>query len=302
MVAVATHLTRGDGAQVIGDGIQLEGLVDAPAPRVGITIGGLDTTTTSVVNVWRTADGERTAVKGGRRREVAAADYIIDWEVPLNRDVWYELELVDGVLAPLVTEAGIRLDSDRGYIADPAVPTTTVEVFTQGLPGGAASLADGALRTVTYGSDATAINIMDSARPVVLTSGRRAATDVELSILVEDPTQTQLVRQLFRQSVIILVRGLPEWSDDLPGTCYLMVPKATPTMLNRHRGGTLELWEGAGQIVAAPAMDVIVPPVSYGDVEQAWLSYQQIQDAFTGRTYLDAQKDPFNSGMESFNA
>lgn len=294
MTAVVTHLSQGETAQIIGDGISVEGLTEG-APAVGVTVGGLDPNSASVVNVWRRSDGVRRAVQGGRRRTVTGADYFVDYEVPLGRDVWYELEFLEGVLEPLVQSAGIRIDTDRGYLQDPAVPASAIEIFTAGLPAGYATLAEGALESVTYAAEATAIYVQQTAAPVVLTSGRRAASAVGVPLLIDDSSQSALLRQLVQSAVILLLRPLPEWSDDVPGTCYLVAREVTAQPLDRHKGGSLERWNIAGDVVAAPAAGVIVPTISYGDVQQAWTTYSQLQDVMQTKTYLDVQRDPFGA-------
>lgn len=298
MTAVVTNLSQGETAQVIGDGISVEGIVSG-APAVGITVGGLDPNSASVVNVWRRADGIRRAVKGGRRRTITGADYFVDYEVPLGRDVWYELEFLEGLLEPVVQSAGIRIDSDRGYVQDPAVPATAIEIFTRGLPNGYATLAEGALESVTYASESSVIHVQETSAPVVLTSGRRAASGIGIPLLVEDAAQSALLRQLVQSAVVLLLRPLPEWSSDVPGTCYLVAKDASVQPLNRHKGGTLERWNIAGDVVAAPAAGVVVPIISYGDVQPAWTTYGQLQDTMQAKTYLDVQRDPFGAGNEA---
>ena len=56
----------------------------SPCPRVGLTITDL-TVGESIVSVWRTADGERSSVRGARRKVMNDADYIVDYDVPLGR-------------------------------------------------------------------------------------------------------------------------------------------------------------------------------------------------------------------------
>jgi len=294
VTAVVTNLSQGETAQVIGEGISLQGLTDG-APAVGITVGGLDPNGPSVVNVWRRADSRRQAVKGARRRTITGADYFVDYEVPLGRDVWYELEFLEGALEPLVQSAGIRIDTDRGYISDPTVPASAVEIFSQGLPDGYATLAHGAVDVFTLGSESALHKLQESTLPVAITSGRGALAGVGLPLLVDNSTQSALLRQLVESAVILMLRPLPEWSDLLPGVCYVLAQSCTVQQLDRHTGGTLEQWQLGGDLVAAPAAGVVVPVISYGDVEPAWATYGHLQDAMQTMTYLDAQRDPFGA-------
>ena len=63
--------------------VSVEALLDAPCPRVGLTITGLGIGD-SVVSVWRTADGERNPVRGARRMVAVDSDYLIDYDAPLG--------------------------------------------------------------------------------------------------------------------------------------------------------------------------------------------------------------------------
>mgnify|MGYP006192676105 CR=1 FL=1 len=130
-------------------------------------------------------------------------------------------------------------------------------------------------------------------------TGRRAASGIGIPLLVEDTAQSALLRQLVQSAVVLLLRPLPEWSSDVPGTCYLVAKDASVQPLNRHKGGTLERWNIAGDVVAAPAAGVVVPIISYGDVQPAWTTYGQLQDTMQAKTYLDVQRDPFGAGNEA---
>ena len=294
MTAVITNLSQGETAQVIGDGISVQGITTG-APAVGITVGGLDPNGASVVNVWRRADNRRQAVKGARRRTITGADYFVDYEVPLGRDVWYELEFLEGALEPLVQSAGIRIDTDRGYLADPTVPASAVEIFSRGLPDGYVTLANGAVDVFELGSESTLHKLQETTLPVAITSGRSAVSGVNLPLLVDNTTQSALLRQLVESAVILQLRPLPEWSDLLPGTCYLLAQSCSVQQLDRHKGGQLEQWQLGGDLVGGRAAGVVVPLIRYGDGEPAWTTYCQLQDAMQTLTYLDVQRDPFGA-------
>ena len=109
--------------------VSVEALLSDPCPRVGVTITGLGVGA-SVVSVWRTADGERSSVRGARRLPMSDASYVVDFDAPLGRPVSYEVEVISGPSGPSrVTSSSVTVNATTGWLMDPLIPQTAVPVI-----------------------------------------------------------------------------------------------------------------------------------------------------------------------------
>ena len=98
--------------------IALLAKTDAPCDRVEITITDLQPASQRVT-LWKTADGERSAVRSYENVEIIGSDVTTDYEVPLGRSVSYDLEVLvgTGLNGPTAT-ASITLNATSGWIQD----------------------------------------------------------------------------------------------------------------------------------------------------------------------------------------
>lgn len=264
-------------------------MVNAPCPRVGLTITGLGVGD-SVVSVWRTADGERNPVRGARRAPMVDSAYVTDYDVPLGRDVSYEVEVISGPSGASRTTAGpVTVASVTGWLMDPLVPQSAVPVV--GGDGDEGPYLRGeALSQLEYAADVSLIDIMGSDRPMALFGQRMAARGVPLSMGATLENNTKLKR-LLMSTAQLLFRPLPEFGD-LPGTMFVSVPSAVEMPVD-VADGYLTWWDLKADTVAAPTLKVLTATFTYGDVALLFATYQQKQDAAAGKTYLDDLKNPF---------
>lgn len=264
---------------------------DAPGDRVEVTITDLHPSTHSVT-LWRTADGERNAVRNYRRVEVVGSDFFTDYEVPLKRLVNYELEVLSGVgLGGASTEASITVNATKGWIQDPLDPTSMIPLLADDNVG-EPTLMDSAIKQLEYTAEMSIINILGSNTPIALMSNRMKANNVPFHMSTNAAQYARNLRELLKQAPLLLIRPLPEWSAGLPGLCYVAPPTAKELPINEAWGGTLTEWHFDTGLVAAPTMKVIVPTWTYGDWQALWSTYQQAQTALAGKTYLAVKKSP----------
>jgi len=263
-----------------------------PTPRVEITLTDL-TPTTNTVTIWRTADGKRQAVRGFRKRDVVSADYVIDYEAPLARNITYEMEVTAGVNAQVPSPKPVTfVAATSGSIQDPLVPGGAVPIHGDSGPNGEPYLRDQALKQFEYAADMSIMQILGSPDPVAIIGQRMAAAGVDMSMSTNAAQAAADLRRLLQSSPLVLVRPLPGWAAALPGLCYLAVAKPTELPVTEAWGGSLIRWQLVGDLVAAPTMNVLVPLWTYGDVKALWGTYQQAQTALAGKTYLDVLKSP----------
>ncbi|MFE4229123.1 hypothetical protein ACFRJ8_14685 [Arthrobacter sp. NPDC056886] len=271
--------------------VSVEALVDAPCPRVGITITGLGVGD-SVVSVWRSADGLREPVRGARRVTLVDSTYLIDYDAPLGRPITYEVEVVSGPSgADRVTSSSVTVNSLTGWLMDPLVPQSAVPIIGTHDTDGTPYLRGEALAQLEYSADVSLINVMGSDKPMALFGQRMAARGVPLSMGTRSAEQNAKLKSLLMSSALLLFRPVPGFGVDLPGSMFVTVPSAVEVPVDVAWGGSLTWWDLKADTVAAPVLKVLTATFTYGDVALLFATYQQKQDAATG-TYLDDLKHP----------
>jgi len=271
--------------------VSVEALLDAPCPRVGVTITGLGIGD-SVVSVWRTEDGERNPVRGARRMLAVDSDYLIDYDAPLGRPITYEVEVISGPSgADRVTSSSVTVESDTGWLMDPLVPQSAVPIIGSHDNDGTPYLRGEALASLEYAADVSLINVMGSDKPMALFGQRMAARGVPLSMGTRSAEQNKKLKDLLQSSALLLFRPIPGFGIDLPGSMFVTVPSAVESPVDVAWGGNLTWWDLKADTVAAPTLKVLTATFTYGDVALLFATYQQKQDATPG-SYLDDLKHP----------
>jgi len=271
--------------------VTVEALVDAPCPRVGLTVTGLGVGD-SVVSVWRTADGEREPVRGARRTTLNDAAFLVDWDAPLGRPITYEVEVISGPGgAARVMSGSVTVDSATGWLMDPLIPQTAVPVV--GDATDETYLRSQALSELAYEADVSVFNIMGSNKPLALFGQRMAERGLDTSVSTRSAEQNARLEKLLQSTAQLLFRPLPGWGTrTLRGSLFLANAAAVQLPVDVSWGGNLTRWELKSDVVQAPTIKVLTATFSYGDVQLLMDTYQQKQDLMAGKSYLDDLKNP----------
>jgi hypothetical protein len=270
---------------------------------VAITITGLTTGTDDTVNIWRTADGDRTAVRGTRGMTINGSDTVTDYEVPLGRSVAYDLEVVSGPDAGAITPtASITVNSPTDalgkpvwWIQDPLVPGSAIPLAVARGDKSRPSLTAAAVKALEYSADVNIIPIWGSNKPVAIGGQRLIAQNVPLDMFTDTAQTTTNLRDLLEQTAVLLIRPPGNGREaGIPGLFYTAVPKVVEQPQTVAFGGTLTKWSLQGSGVAAPTAAILVPIWTYGDVQALFDTYQTAQTLYSsnGMAYLDVQKSP----------
>jgi len=272
--------------------VSVEALLSDPCPHVGVTITGLGIGA-SVVSVWRTADGERSPVRGARRLPMSDASYVVDFDAPLGRPVSYEVEVVSGPSGPSrVTSSSVTVDSVTGWLMDPLIPQTAVQVSRRMVPGGEIVFSASAMAKLDYVADSQVFKILGSDKPMALFGQRMAAAGVDFSLITNAAEQNTRLAALLKSTAQLLVRVPASWTTAIPGTCFTAIGSVSEAPVEAAAGGVLSAWSLTGDTVAAPTIKVLTATFTYGDVALLTSTYQQKQDRMAGKTYLDDLKNP----------
>jgi hypothetical protein len=265
---------------------------DAPCPRVEVTITDV-TPTDNVVNVWRTADGRRQAVRGARKLTVNGSNFLIDYEIPLGRTVAYDLEVTSGLnLGVGVTQQTATVTSTTWWIQDPLVPSSAIALDVTKNDSTKPYMASASLKNLDYRAQMSVIPILGSSAPVALMGQRMDAANVAFDLFTNMASVTTQLRNLLKQTPLLLVRSPGLRNDGMPGLAYFGSASAMECPVTVAFGGSLTEWQLKGDLVAAPSMNVLVPVWTYGTVAALWGTYQAAQTAHAGGTYLDDLKSP----------
>jgi len=270
--------------------VTAEGFVDAPCPRVGLTITGLGVGD-SVVSVWRTADGERNPVRGARRITVVDAGFVVDYDAPLGREVSYEVEVLSGPGGVASATATAVLESDTAWLMDPLIPQSAIPVRSTRDADGLPYLRGNALAELEYAADVSLINVMGSNAPMALFGQVMKPRGVPLSMSTRSAEQNKQLKNLLSSTAQLLYRQPPSFGIDVPGSMFIAVASKREQPVDVGWGGSLTWWEMTADTVAAPVLKVLTATFTYGDVALLFATYQQKQDAAAG-TYLDDLKQP----------
>lgn len=271
----------------------------SPCPNVAVTLTDL-TPTDNVVNIWRTADGTRTAVRGSKGLTVNGSTAITDYEAPQGRTLSYDLEIVSGVTLGAVTPTAtttITPQTDAAgkplwWIQDPLVPSSAIALAVTRGDSTRPYLTAAAVKSLEYASDITIIPVIGTHLPVAIGGQRLAAAGVDFSTFTNTAQTTTQLRNLLAQTAILLIRPPGNRNDGIPGAMYTAAPKASEHPVTVAFGGTLTRWDLQGSSVAAPTAAILVPVWTYGNVQAMWGTYQDPQTAYAGKTYLDVLKSP----------
>ena len=275
-------------------GLSVQGFIDAPVPRVGITVDGLSSSGPSRVTVWRsTAGGQRRRVRGWDRRLVYGSDYAIDYEAPLGRLVTYSLVVEAGGVVPATVSATVTLDVTTGFIQDPLLPLGAIPVVGVTGSDGDTVLRGSAVQDLSYAVGVELVPIMGAREPVALTGQRMAAAGISFDMATRAAEEATALRNLLAETACVLVRPLPDWGP-LPDLVYTVPPVVIEQPVTVSWGGNFTRWEITGSAVRPPSIQVLVGLWTYDDVAALWTTYDSAQSAASASAarYLDVQRDP----------
>jgi hypothetical protein len=215
---------------------------------------------------------------------VVGSDAVVDYESPLGRVLSYDLEVLTGVNAQAaVTTATVTVLSSTWWIQDPLVPSSAIPLNVSKQDSTAPYLTAAAVKSLDYGASVTLIPILGSTDPVALMGNRSIAGNVSFDMFTNLASVTTQLRNLLKQTPLLLVRSTGLRNDGVPALAYFASAKPVEKPVTVAFGGTLTTWALTGDLV---------PVWTYGNVAALWATYQQAQTTLAGKTYLDVLKSP----------
>lgn len=278
-------------SQYVFRGLWVEGDASVSPPRVTFVVSGLGLGKVSRATIYRRAGNDTFSVPGWLDRNVNDLSSGIDWLVPLNVPVEYQL-WVDG--SQIDTES-IQFNSPAGWVSDPLVPGDAMPVYTMPT-GDALQLTKAAMETKEYAGDYETTTVIGSRYPVARANTRKMLQGLNLSMNAPANSTSDQFAEMIQEAPILVFRTHPSWGN-VPPLIYLACD-VTERPVNRQTGGQFTVWEVTGDAVAALTRAPLVSTATYAQVKASVpaRTYQSIKDVASSRRYVDIIADPLSLG------
>jgi hypothetical protein len=232
--------------------------------------------------IYRLSGNRMTVVRGAI--EIATDVAVLDYEAPLGVSFRYATEMftaAGGSLGFASSEQTI-LNIKRAFVHQPlnpqmwVSPTVMVEtaaVITRPLPSEVVYVEDASVGR-RIGSRRQGITGMD----MVFETG---------TLEHADAMQSMLGSYEMQQVGTLCVRMPPPMR--IPSTFFASVRDLDEVMVNIHRRGTITRFEMVVDETAGPYAALVVPLLTYDDIDAAYATYDLRDAAYA--TYTDADRD-----------
>ncbi|MBD7949585.1 hypothetical protein [Oerskovia rustica] len=278
-------------------GLRVERLPDAGAPQAGITVTGLAPSSESVISVQVSWDGGRSwhGVRGAEHVGVTGGDFFRDHVPPLNVPARYRLVVHKGPVTPLRLEDTITIESDSVWIQDPLSPRGAVEVECV-RTGAGLMLMTGTASRIVRRQVIDITSIEGSRYPVASVGIRQAPSGVPLTLRAVVASQGALIasmRDLLDVAGQFVIRGLP-LDIPLDPVAHVVAGDVEEVPVVGGLLGFRNDWELSVTQVRPTSMRIVIPWWTYDQVRALWSprTYDQVEAARPGTTYLDWSRDP----------
>lgn len=254
-----------------------------PCPRVEVLVtpmaGDIDQ-----ITVYRTWRGQRSAVRGASRAEVAGPYFVVDYEVPLGVPVAYSCIGYDvaGTASQESASTTVTVDVDDVWIQDPLDPASAIQV---GLTRPRTIMAVApSFMPATNSMAMTIAPIAGSPLPTALGSVRQAAAGIPLTIVTSTPSESAQLSELLDQAFPVCVRT-PEEVYQLSGLTYMAIQDVTP---DPHKGWQQSTFSLVGTSVRGPGVSTVVQVRTYADLPDEAATYTALKALYA--TYVDVKR------------
>lgn len=229
---------------------------DNPCPRIEVLITPMPGDA-AAVTVWRNYNGQRFVVRDALDVPVSGDHLVIDYETPLQTDVYYTCQTFDssGVPSQLsAASATENVDEPRAWLQDPLDPTSAVPVALNRTDGPDTVFRKASFAQVTYSADVTVTPVFNSNLPIAGSSARRDVAQAPLEIRTDTSDASDALRDLLTQTPFPCLRSGGR-VPSMPPVAYLAIPDVTEAYMP---GPDITIWTMTAQSVLGPGSPVIV--------------------------------------------
>lgn len=267
------------------DGPVLTPVIDAaPVPSVRVLLEQVDPAT-SVVNLYRIADGRTTLVRGGVRKYAVGGTTVIDWEAPFGIPITYRAEMFSdaaGTQSLGFTDGSTTtLDVHDTWLHQPLNPSLSVRALRlQGTAAERVRIAPGNL-VYTQGDEAA----------TWVGGRRRGLFGLDWDLLVDSTVDADRMQELFgangsSQNAVLCVRTPPPMR--VPRTLFLAVAELREIDVDIAFGGESTRFTFSGTEARPPAPGLVAATLRRMDVDVTYPTRAQRAAAYATRLARDS--------------
>ena len=280
---------RGGGRMLTCEVKAYAGPSDAPCAAV-IIRGVKD----ALVRVCRIVGDTEQTVRGGRAMRVFGEGFLVDYDVPLERQVRYRV-----TAGTETAEATYRVESPRGWgwITDPYDPARALSVALDDTSGAQIIMRAGALESDSRAATVETVDIIGSSYPVAVGMRRSRPSGIKLELVTVTRGASEAAAQILDSSILIV--RMPEDMPSLEPVSFLAVPDLSASYPQRRSGrGGLVLWSGTARLVRPVARSVVWERWTMDAVENLWKTLTLTRVAWgKGLSMADVERDPKMGGL-----
>lgn len=290
--AVACTARQGGGRMITCEVQAYAGPSDAPCAAV-IIRGVKD----ALVRVCRIVGDTEQTVRGGRAMRVYGEGFLVDYDVPLGRQVRYRV-----TAGSETAEATYKVDSPRGWgwITDPYDPARALSVALDDTSGAQIILRAGALAADSRAATVETVDIIGSSYPVAVGMRRSRPSGIQLELVTVTRGASEAAAQILDSSILIV--RMPEDVPSLEPVSFLAIPDLSASYPRRRSGQVgIVLWSGTARLVRPVSHAVAWERWTMDAVEDLWkaLTLTRVESMAWGKglSMADVERDPKMGGV-----
>jgi len=264
------------------------------APCAAVIIRGVKD---ALVRVCRIVGDAEHTVRGGRAMRVYGEGFLVDYDVPLGRQVRYRV-----TAGTETAEATYRVESPRGWgwITDPYDPARALSVALDDTSGAQIILRAGALESDSRAATVETVDIIGSSYPVAVGGRRSRPSGIQLELVTVTRGAYEAAAQILDSSILIV--RMPEDVPSLEPVSFLAIPDLSASYPRRRSGQVgLVLWSGTARLVRPVSRAVAWERWTLDAVENLWknLTLTRVESMAWGKglSMADIERDPKMGGL-----
>ena len=250
-----------------------------PWVEVFIDPSDLDPATVTL-RMYRLSEGRTWLVRGGV--DVAPGVAALDFEVPFGVESAYRAEMfdVDGVSLGFTDTTSTWVDVEGTWVHNPLDPTVAVQLVN----------LSGSAETLTRQTPGEVVYVEGASVGRRISSRRRGLEGVPVRLLAEsrdvaDTLQAMLGSYETQQVPVLCIRTSEaiRW----PRTFFASTQELVEREKDVHSGGELVQFEASMDEVAPPFPGLVVPLLTYDDLDEFHGTYTAMDAAYASYTEKD---------------
>lgn len=255
-----------------------------PVPRVQVTFASLHPLA-ATITVERFSDDRTWRVRGAIRVYALGGFGVLDFEAPNGVPSTYRAEqfTTAGVSLGYTDAATVTLEWEGNCLHQPLDPSKNSR----------ADFRDSATKALVRATPGSAVHPQGARLPRYMGSGeRRGLSGVNLDVVTDTLVDADGLNSIWGsysepQLPVVCFRSPPP--TRIPRTLFAWIPEPVEEEQTLHLSGEMIFWSLSGTEVQPPAEGLVVPLLTYDDLDAAYATYDERDAAYA--TYLEMDTD-----------